>query len=247
MRHATVDGAMIRAVFFDFYGTLAKWEPAAGEIQRMSSAAEGLDVDPAAIERAYPTANALFDRENARQRLVSQTPEQRESFLAGYEQALLAAAGYDVSLWLARAIWRRVSSAPKEMGLYSDARAALQELQIQGFRLGVISNMGTDLPDYLEYMGIAGLVTTSVSSGEVGVAKPHFSVFEAALHKVGVPAHEALHVGDGYESDVLGAAGAGLHALYLQRHVEEPAPSEHSVVHSLSEVAPYVQRLNARA
>jgi putative hydrolase of the HAD superfamily len=238
---------MIRAVFFDLYGTLAGWEPAAGDIQRQSAAAEGLDVDPAVIERAYPTANAMLDRENARQRLASQTPEQRESFLAEYERSLLATAGYDVSLDLARAIWRRVSSAPKEMALYPDARAALQELRTQGFSLGVISNMGTDLPDYLEHIGIADLVTASVSSGEVGVAKPHPSVFEAALRKLAIPAGEALHVGDGYESDVLGAAGAGLHALYLQRDIDGPASGKHAVVRSLSEVPAYVQLLNSRA
>jgi HAD superfamily hydrolase (TIGR01549 family) len=238
---------MIRAVFFDFYGTLAGWEPAAGDIQRMSAAAEGLDVDSAAIEHAYPTANALLDRENARQRLASQTPEQRESFLAEYERTLLATAGYYVSLELARAIWRRVRSAPKELVLYPDARTTLQELRTQGFSLGVISNMGTDLPDYLEHMGITDLVTASVSSGEVGVAKPHPSVFEAALRKVGIPANEALHIGDGYESDVLGAAGAGLHALYLQRDFDGPASGEHPVVRSLSEVPPYVQQLNSRA
>jgi FMN phosphatase YigB (HAD superfamily) len=53
---------MIQAVFFDFYGTLAGWEPAAGDIQRRSAAAEGLDVDADAIEQAYPRANALLDR-----------------------------------------------------------------------------------------------------------------------------------------------------------------------------------------
>ncbi|MDA0797116.1 MAG: HAD-IA family hydrolase [Chloroflexi bacterium] len=238
---------MIRAVFFDFYGTLAGWEPAAGDIQRKSAAAEGLDVDADAIERAYPTANALLDRENAVQRLASRTPEQREAFLAEYEQTLLATAGYDVSLETARAIWLRVRSAPKELALYPDARSTLEELRTAGFILGVISNMGTDLPDYLDHMGIAGLIKASVSSGEVGVAKPHPAVFEAALRKVDVVAREALHVGDGYESDVLGAAAAGLGALYLQRDADVSEPGAHAVVRSLSEVPAHVRELNSSA
>jgi len=235
---------MIQAVFFDFYGTLAGWEPAAGDIQRRSAAAEGLDLDADAIEQAYPRANALLDRENAVQRLASRTPEQRESFLAEYEQTLLATAGYDVSLDVARAIWLRVRSAPKELALYPDARSTLEELRNSGFILGVISNMGTDLPDYLEHMGITGLIEAAVSSGEVGVAKPHPAVFEAALRKVGVGASEALHVGDGYESDVLGAAAAGLGALYLQRDANGSDPGKHAVVGSLSEVPPHVRWLN---
>lgn len=201
-----------------------------------------MDVD--AIERAYPAANALLDRENAIQPLASRAPEQRESFLAEYEQTLLATAGYDVSLETARAIWLRVRSAPKELALYPDARSTLEELRNAGFILGVISNMGTDLPDYLEHMGIAGLIKAAVSSGEVGVAKPHPAVFEAALRKVSVDASEALHVGDGYESDVLGAASAGLGALYLKRDADGSDPGKHAVVRSLSGVPPYVRRLN---
>lgn len=236
---------MIRAVFFDFYGTLAGWEPSAGDIQRRSAAAEGLDVDAGAIERAYPTANALLDRENAIQRLASRTPEQRESVLAEYERTLLATAGYGVSLETARAIWLRVRSAPKELALYPDARSTLEQLQGSGFILGVISNMGTDLPDYLEHMGIAGLIRAAISSGEVGVAKPHPAVFEAALREVGVNASEALHVGDGYESDVLGAASAGLGALFLQRDADGSGAGTHAVVRSLSEIPAHVQRLNS--
>lgn len=232
---------MIRAVFFDFYGTLAGWEPAAGDIQRKSAAAEGLDVDAAAIERAYPTANALLDRENAIQRLASRTPEQREAFLAEFERTLLATAGYEVTLEVARAIWLRVRSAPKELTLYPDAIPTLEQLGADGHLLGVISNMGTDLPDYLQHMGIAGLVTASVSSAEVGVAKPHPAIFAAALAKVGVSANEALHVGDGFESDVLGAEGAGLHALFLQRDEASGDPGGRPVVRSLSEVPAYMR------
>jgi 2-haloalkanoic acid dehalogenase type II len=236
---------MIRAVFFDFYGTLAGWEPAAGEIQRKSAAAEGLQVDAAAIERAYPTANALLDRENAIQRLATRTPEQRESFLAEFERTLLATAGYEVTLEVARAIWLRVRSAPKELGLYPDAKSTLEQLRDQGMSLGVISNMGTDLPDYLEHMGVSKLIDAAVSSAEVGVAKPHPAVFAAALQKLGAKAQDALHVGDGYESDVLGAAGAGLHALYLQRDAASGAAGEHPVVRNLGEVPSYIEILNA--
>ena len=236
---------MIRAVFFDFYGTLAGWEPVAGDIQRQSAAAEGLEIDAAAIERAYPTANAMFDRENAIMRLASRTPEQREAFLAEYEQTLLAIAGYDVSIKMAHAIWLRVRSAPKELGLYPDARSTLKAIREQGLSIGVISNMGTDLPNYLENMGISPFVDASVSSGEVGVAKPHPAVFQAALNKVGVSAANALHVGDGYESDVLGAASAGLSALYLQRDPAAGVPGTHPIVRALAEVPAYVQALNA--
>ena len=61
---------MIEAVFLDFFGTLVKWAPDAEEMQRESAAAEGLAVDPAAVARAYPTANAYMNAENARTRIA---------------------------------------------------------------------------------------------------------------------------------------------------------------------------------
>jgi putative hydrolase of the HAD superfamily len=233
---------MIKAVFFDFYGTLAGWEPAAGEIQRAAAAAEGLAVDAGAIERAYLTANALLDRENAVRRIGSRTPEERYAFFAEYERTLLSTAGYDASETLAAAIWARVRSTPKGMALYPDALPALEALRDAGFTLGVISNMGTDLPDNLAALGVDRFASVSVSSGEVGVAKPHREVFWTALRKAGVEASEALHVGDGYESDVLGATRAGLQALFLLRDRSVTPPEGCATVRALTDVLGFVRQ-----
>lgn len=237
-------GQMIRAVFFDFYGTLAGWQPSAGDIQRRAAAAEGLDVDPDRVERAYPTANALLNQANA-DRLLRDRPEaERVAFFAQFEQTLLQAAGYDVSIEAAWAIWIRVRATPKEFSLYPDSLPALGELHRDGLTLGVISNMGPELPEYVRDVGLAPYVTVTVSSAEVGVAKPHPAVFESALRKAGVSAAEAVHIGDGYESDVVGAANAGLHAIFLAREEGAPAaPEATAVVRSLSDVHRLIAQL----
>ncbi|MDA1036469.1 MAG: hypothetical protein O3B65_06255, partial [Chloroflexi bacterium] len=116
---------MIRAVFFDFYGTLAGWQPSGGELQRGAAAAEGLDVDPDRIERAYPTANALLSQANAESLLRDRPEADRDAFFATFEQTLLATAGYDVSIEAAWAIWARVRATPKEFSLYPDSLPAL--------------------------------------------------------------------------------------------------------------------------
>ena len=235
---------MIRAVFFDFYGTLAGWEPAAADIQRRAAAAEGLAVDLVAIDRAYPTANALLDRENAVRRIAERSPEERDLFFAQYESLLLRTAGYEVPLGKAAAIWQRVRTTPKDIAPYPDSLPALAALATAGLTLGVVSNMGRDLPDYLERTGIARFVTVAVSSEEVGFAKPHPAVFQTALDRAGTTAREALHVGDGYDSDVLGARAAGLHALYLPRDPTARPPKGCPTVRTLMDVAPHVAGLN---
>ena len=90
-------------------------------------------------------------------------------------------------------------------------------------------------------LGVDRFATVSVSSGEVGVAKPHPEVFRTALRKAGVEANEALHVGDGYESDVLGATHAGLHALFLLRDRGVRAPEGCATVRALTDVLGFVR------
>lgn len=234
---------MIRAVFFDFYGTLAGWQPSAGEIQRAAAAAEGLDVDPDRIELAYPTANALLNQANAVSLLRDRPEVERDAFFAQFERTLLTTAGYDLSIETAWAIWVRVRATPKEFNLYPDSLPAVAALHRDGLTIGVISNIGPELSDHVRRLGLDPYVTVTVSSGEVGVAKPHPEVFESALRKAGVSAAEAVHVGDGYESDVVGAANAGLHAIYLTRQGATDAPEATAVVRTLGEVPRHVARL----
>lgn len=234
---------MIKAVFFDFYGTLVGWQPSAGEIQRAAAAAEGLEVDANRVELAYPTANAFLNKGNAESLLRDRPEADRDAFFAEFEQLLLSTAGYDVSIEAAWAIWLKVRATPKEFALYPDALPAVEALHQEGFTIGVISNIGTELPDHVHNVGLGPYVAVTVSSGEVGVAKPHPAVFEAALRKAGVSAAEAVHVGDGYDSDVVGAANAGLHAIYLTREGAMDAPDATAVVRSLGDVQKHVAQL----
>ncbi len=227
---------MIEAVFLDFYGTLVQWAPDAEEIQSHAAAAEGLAVDPAAVERAYSTANAYMDAENSRERLAARTGEARARFFAEYERRLLAAAGYDVDVALAGRIWARVQATQKELAPFDDALPALRALREAGLRLGVVSNMGRELGAILEQLGLAAHLDHWMSSEEAGVAKPHAAIFRAALDQAGVRADAALFVGDSFESDVLGAQAAGMQAALLLRDPGSAAPAGCEVVRTLGEV-----------
>ncbi|MBM3939896.1 MAG: HAD-IA family hydrolase [SAR202 cluster bacterium] len=231
---------MIRAVFFDFYGTLAGWQPAPERVQHEACAAEGLDVPEAALARAYRTANDYMDAENARKHIATRSPVERDAFFTEYERRLLEAAGAAVPPEQAARIWERVAKAPKAIGLYPETLPALEALRSVGLTLGVISNMDIGLSDTLARLGIAPYLSASVSSGEVGISKPHVRIFEAALRKAGVGRREALHVGDGYDSDIVGARNAGIAALLLVRDGHLP-PGGVPAVASLLDVLPYLR------
>ena len=237
---------MIEAVFLDFFGTLVKWAPDAEEMQRDAAAAEGLAVDPAAVARAYPTANAYMNAENARTRIAGRSGGDRARFFAEYERRLLEAAGYDVEPALAARIWARVQATQKELAPFDDAVPALRALRQAGLRLGVVSNMGRELGTVLGHLGLAARLDTWMSSEEAGVAKPHAAIFLAALDSAGVRADRALFVGDSYESDVLGARDAGMQAVLLLRDPEAAPPAGCAVVRTLGDVLGHARRTGSR-
>ncbi|MCY4581257.1 MAG: HAD family hydrolase [Chloroflexi bacterium] len=236
---------MIRAVFFDFYGTLADW-PAAEDLQQAAAAAEGIAVARSAIASAYRTANAYLDGENAKHLVRERTQEERDAVFAEYERLLLADAGApDVSLEVAARIWQRVRGAPEELRLFPDARSVLAEMRSEGFTLGVISNMGQELNDLLDRLGIGEYLPVRSTSGRSGVSKPHPRIFQLALAGAGVRPEEAVHIGDSISADVEGARSAGMRAVLVQRTPGPPAPDGVYVASSLTEAASHVRSLVA--
>ena len=57
----------------------------------------------------------------------------------------------------------------------------------------------------------------TVPSESIAIEKPEPGIFHHALALLGLSADRALHIGDSYEQDVLGAQGAGLLAILLAR------------------------------
>jgi putative hydrolase of the HAD superfamily len=62
----------------------------------------------------------------------------------------------------------------------------------------------------LEAVGLAGYFDTILDSFLEGVEKPDPEIFRRALARVGAAPERALHVGDLYHVDVLGARAAGV-------------------------------------
>ena len=232
---------MIKAVFLDFYGTLARFDPDAEVIQVEACAREGLTVSTEAAARGYAVADAYMAQESAKGLIWGRPEAERTAFFAEYERRLLAAAGVDVSLEKAAAVWRRVNATSRGLALFDDALPALKELRGAGLITGIISNMERDMGALLDLLGLRHHLDLWVASNEVGAGKPSAPIFQAALAKAGVPANEALHVGDQYDSDVVGARGVGINALLLDRQGAAPPPPDTPVVSTLRGVIQYVR------
>lgn len=94
---------------------------------------------------------------------------------------------------------------------------ALAALRARGVRLGVVSNANGRMPEKLVRLGLAGYFDTIVDSGLEGVEKPDRRLFEVALGRMGVEAVRCAFVGDLYHIDVVGALGAGLFPVLVDK------------------------------
>jgi HAD superfamily hydrolase (TIGR01549 family) len=97
----------------------------------------------------------------------------------------------------------------------SGAADGLTALRRLGLVVGCISNSNGTVAELLADVGLAGSLDFIVDSGVVGVEKPDPEIFRIALRRGAVTAAEAMHVGDLYPVDVVGARRAGLEPVLL--------------------------------
>jgi putative hydrolase of the HAD superfamily len=207
---------LIRAVIFDFYGTLgeSEWQ----EWWMESILAErGHRLDPAAVLKW--SANAWDGREHHEH---SASEEHYAAWERGRWRAMLGECGVPEDEVEAVVAALDVRRAEFSMRLYPETLEVLRELKARGLRLAVCSNWDWDLDRHLESTGVAALVDARISSAWVGVRKPHPLIFDAALQAVGAAADEAVFVGDNWVADVEGPLAAGIRPVHIWRHEEHP-------------------------
>lgn len=162
---------------------------------------------------------------------------------ADYLRAIFLAAGFPKAeldsaldlLWkehLVQNLWDRIDpEAPDTLRKLSGA-----------YTLGVISNSEGKVRDLLDETGLLGYFALVLDSALEGVSKPDPEIFRRACARAGVAPAQALYVGDIFSVDVLGALGAGMSAVLLDRSGDddEPLPEGARRVGSLGELSAYL-------
>ncbi len=133
-------------------------------------------------------------------------------------------------------------SKPEAWSLFDDTAETLHSLRQRGLTLCVISNFDSRLFGILEGLEISSYFNSILISSQVGYAKPAAEIFHEALSRHGLKPDEVLHVGDSPETDIAGAASAGLEAVLLDPK-SSGAPSTGSIQH-LKEILSIVDRRN---
>jgi putative hydrolase of the HAD superfamily len=89
----------------------------------------------------------------------------------------------------------------------------------------VISNFDHRLYRILDGLDLTRHFDSITISSEAGYAKPRREVYEAALARAGVLAHDAMHIGDSEHLDLAPAAALGMAAVLIDRENAQAAPS----------------------
>jgi putative hydrolase of the HAD superfamily len=108
--------------------------------------------------------------------------------------------------------------------IFEDVLPTLAELRRHGLRIGLVSNTGRDLDEFVRHHGLD--VDAAISSGRHGKTKPHPTIFRAALELLAVAPEAAVMVGDSLDDDVEGARAAGIRGLLLDRENRYPEVEE---------------------
>jgi len=212
---------VIRAVFFDWFNTLARYEPRREELQSQALQEFGIQVPPQEIIPALAVADRDFYRENASFPIRQRKPEEQAQIYTRYQQIILSEIKVNLSGEpdLLLKITEKVHELGREMKfvLFDDVLPTLKTLQGRDLTLGLITNLDREMQPLSRELGLEAYLSFVVTSVEAGADKPNPPIFLAALNKANVSATEAIHVGDQYQSDVAGAVGVGINPILLDR------------------------------
>ncbi|MGV0740899.1 HAD family hydrolase [Mycolicibacterium sp. XJ870] len=208
---------MVKAVLFDFSGTLFR-------LEEDESWFTGMAVDEREVD-GHVQAELMRRLTAPTGRSVQMSDEQyhawvnrdlaphlhREAYLHVLRESGLADHH-------AESLYSRVID-PASWTTYPDTAQVLKTLKRQGIKTAVVSNIAFDVRPAFAAIGAEGDVDEFVLSFEVGAVKPDAAIFTTALDRLGVAAHDALMVGDSEEAD------GGARAIGCQFALVDPLPT----------------------
>ena len=231
---------MIKAVFFDFYNTLASYYPPREDVYINASRELSIKVEAKALFTSLAAADIFYRNENARSPIDNKTAEEKIKFYVEYVTRIIEGAGAEIGRDAALQILAKIRDYKWEFKVYDDALPTLDTLKKRGLILGLISNVVQDMEATYTKLGLQPYLNFKVTSAEVGHDKPRPEIFLAALKKAAVKPEETLFVGDQYQIDVVGARGVGIKALLIDRNNYFPDVTDCPRIRSLSEITKYV-------
>jgi len=207
--------ARLEVIFLDVGDTLIRAHPSWAGVYAEGLREWGIEVPEDKLERALLDATRAGSW--AFEGPFEASAEASFERVKEFDSAVLASLGY---VDLEEAVFHRIEAAFERASawhVFPDVAPAIESLRRAGMRLAVVSNWLWGGPELLHSLELASHFESLVISARVGYQKPHRGIFEHALELMRVPAGRALHVGDNYQADIVGARRAGIAAVLIDR------------------------------
>jgi len=203
------EASSVKVVLLDVGGVLVR---PAFERVAAALAAHGVAADPAAMAAAEPRAKRALDRPPSAGFSTDAERGWHYFNLVLSEARIPRSAATDAAL-------AEVKAWHDEHCLWEDVlpgvRQSLERLRGAGLRLAAVSNSNGTLQRLFDRLGFTAWFEVILDSQVEGIEKPDPRLFHLALRKLGAPAGDALHAGDFYHVDVVGARAAGIRPVLV--------------------------------
>jgi putative hydrolase of the HAD superfamily len=203
----------MRAIVFDFFGTLTDPAAEAGRRDSFAGTAAALGIP---VDRFWAAMSSTFA-----DRIVGRHGGTRDTLRA---VARLCGTEPDEAR-LDAAVEAQVAGAERVRPPRPGALELLDGLRADGYRVGLISDCSSELVDAWPTTPYAARIDAAVFSWQEGYRKPDPRLYATAASRLGVPATECLFVGDGGSREHDGARRAGMRPV-LVTNARYPAARE---------------------
>jgi len=231
---------MIKAVFFDLYHTLVRYEPPQEELEAKALKDFGINTNPEMFNRPMVMANEFIYQEIARCPLSQRSKEGTIALYTQYQRIVLKEAGIEADEKLVLAMLEKMQQFKIKLVLFDDVAPTLNDLKSRGLILGLISNVERDLTAIINELGLPSWLDIVVTSLDAGFNKPQPEIFEEAMRRAAVQPSEAMYVGDQYQVDCVGADHAGMKGILLDRGGYFEEITDCPRIRSLAELTKYL-------
>ena len=103
----------------------------------------------------------------------------------------------------------RYAFALKTLQADDDVLKTLEALGEVGYRIGLITDCGPDVPKLWNRSPLSGTIETSLFSCLEKIKKPNQEIYQRACERLGLGPDVCVYVGDGSSQEMTGAAEAG--------------------------------------
>ena len=198
----------IKAIFFDFGGTLVSMVPSKEELFIKAARLAGLKLNKEEVKKAYH----IVDFHIKYSSIKIKNAEARSCFYHDYNKHLCEALGISDYFVKLNPILIQNFGGQREWKLIKDVKFVLKNLLKRDILLSIVANWDQQLSFRVERLGIKKYFSSILASQEVGFEKPDTKIFKYALngHSLSAKKDCVLYVGNEYETDVVGARMAGL-------------------------------------